>query len=179
MSRFEDPIPEDIRDVAHRLTEARAAFSPLDRDALRMRIGRSARRQGPLGRLRIKSVAGLLTAGLMLTSGAGVVIACSALGGGRHTFDNTQFRGGNDNASRCEYHGRHEEDRDFGDVHVIITFDCDHRDIHIDFPGRFHFGFNGGTNDSGNGTWNGQAPGNSSSLDVSAGGSTQRFSFNW
>ena len=177
MSRFEDQLPEDVREVARRLTEARATFSPLDRDALRTRIGRSSRRRGP-GRLRLKSVAGLLTAGLMLTSGAGVVIASSELGGGRHTFDNT----GGDNgggASRCQYHGRHEEDRDIGELRVIITFDCHRRDIHIEFPGHYHFGFDGGTNDPGNGTWNGQAPGNASSLDISAGGRTTHFSFNW
>jgi hypothetical protein len=147
-----------------------------------MRIGQASRQRGPLGRLRVKSVAGLLTIGLMLTSGAGVVIASSALGGGRHTFDNTHFRGGDDDASHCQYHGRHEEYKilylPHGKILVIITFDCRHHVIHIDFPGRFRFGFDGETNDSGNRSWTGTAPSNASSLTVSAGGSTTRYPLN-
>src|SRR5579872_1683399 len=108
MSQFDDQFPDDVREIAERLGDARATFSPLELDRLRERLARRAPRspRGFVSSLRMRSVAGLLALGLMLSSGAGVVIASSALGGGSHTFDSTRLRPAHD-ASECEYHHRH------------------------------------------------------------------------
>src|ERR1019366_4382815 len=110
MSQF-DELPEDLRDIAARLLAARVNPSPLELDELRRRVhgragraGRSPQRRGFARVLRTKFVAAMLTVGLVLSSGVGVVLACStiATGGG----------GGSDwtwpvtlqNASYCQYH---------------------------------------------------------------------------
>src|SRR5208283_5484895 len=86
MSQFDDQLPEDLRDIAARLSAARVTPTPLELDELRRRVhGRAARaprQRGLAGALRAKAVAGLLTVGLMLTAGAGVVLATGSFNGG-------------------------------------------------------------------------------------------------
>jgi hypothetical protein len=156
MSRNEEHLPEDLRDIAERLTEARATFTPLELDDLHGRLRRrTERRRGTPGRrrfatrFRMNSVAGLVAAGLMLTSGAGAVIAATSFGGDDHgrsgdnfgknfgdTYGGTSFNHGRD-GSFCQYHGpivhhyfvhtRH------GLVEVIVTVFCGHVHYHIEF----------------------------------------------
>ena len=157
MSRFDDQLPEDLRDIAARLDEGRATFTPLELDELhgrvQRRLERGARREpggSLLSRLRMNSVAGLLAAGLMLTSGAGVVIAASALGGGKDTFRTTNLHGEKD-ASFCQYHGPHTETRIIhtrrGIIIVLLTWDCHRLKVRIIFEGHFRWRF-------GDGHWN-------------------------
>lgn len=84
MSQYDDRLPEDLRDIAARLSAARHTPSPLELDELRQRVhGRIARarrapkRRGLASVLRMNFVAVLLTTGLVLTSGVGVVLACT------------------------------------------------------------------------------------------------------
>ena len=115
MTDFNEQLPEDVRDIAERLTEARVALSPLELDELRgrihRRVTRSSKRRG-MGTLRRSSLAAILAAALMLTSGAGAVIAAGYFGGNSdgnfggdsHVFQSTSFRHFRD-SSFCQYHG--------------------------------------------------------------------------
>jgi len=185
MNEFDDNLPDDLLDIAERLREERAAFTPYELDSLRgrlaTRMGRPQRR-GRLTTMRAKSLAGLAAIGLMLTSGTGVVIAASALGGGRDTFHST-LEHSDDAAAACQYHGHHTEihiiDLPHGKVIVIITFDCRHFVIHIGFPGHhFNYGFNDQATTGGFGDVNGFSPPNAKSLTVNADGHVLKFPLN-
>src|SRR5450755_3168261 len=107
MTDFNEHLPEDVRDIAERLAEARVTLSPLELDQLRAQVQRRASRPSRsrrLGGLRRTSLAGILAAALMLTSGAGAVIASTSLGGGSQTFQTLSFRHDRD-SSFCQYHG--------------------------------------------------------------------------
>jgi len=140
MSHFDEHLPEDVRDIAERLTEARVTLSPLELDELRGRVQRRvARSPKPrhLGGLRRGWLAGLLAATLMLSSGVGVVLAGSSLGGGSQTFAGFSFRHDRD-SSYCQYHGPVTITREFptffGIFVITITYDCRHIiSIHITF----------------------------------------------
>lgn len=140
MTDFDEHIPEDLRDIAERLTEARAGFTPLELDELRTRVhrrvSRPARRRG-MGAFRRTSLAAILAAALMLSSGAGAVIAAGYFGGGSQVFQTTSFRHDRD-ASYCQYHGPVTITRViptfFGLLIVTITFDCGRViSVHINF----------------------------------------------
>ena len=171
-------------------------MSPLDRDALRIRIRRAPRRHGRLSGLRTKWVAGLLTAGLMLTSGAGVVIACTSLGGGndphggnnlggnfRNTFRDTSFNHGRD-ASYCQYHGPVTKTFTFrtrhGIVTVIVVEYCGHLHFHFQFDPDRGFRFNGfdyhfdhgPTYKCGNSSYDTNAPDGTSAIGIDVDGSS-------
>lgn len=147
MNNFDEHLPEDVRDIAEQLTEARATFSPLELDELHSRIHRRltrpSKRRGMRG-LRRTSLAGILAAALMLSSGTGVVIAAGYFGGGdAHVFQTTSFRHDHD-SSYCQYHGPVTTTRViptfFGLLIITITIDCGHViSVHIDFiPFPFH-----------------------------------------
>lgn len=184
MARFDDAFPEDVRDIAERLSESRATFTALELDGLngrlRRRFERTPRRRSLVARMRAKWVASLLALGLLLTSGAGIVIASSAIGGGRDTFRTIRFDDADD-ASGCQLDGSHEEFRSIRTGHrrllVIITFDCHRIIIHIDFDGEFGFSFGDGLSHSGDGSWTGNAPGGSPGLTISEGHSHYHFPF--
>jgi uncharacterized repeat protein (TIGR02543 family) len=164
MSRFDESLPGDVRDIAERLTEARATLSPLELDELRGRVHRSVTRRSPgrrTGRMRRTSLAAILAAALMLTSGAGAVIAAGYFGGNSggnyfggdsHVFEGTSFDHFRD-SSFCQYHGPqtfHEVfPTIFGVFIITITTDCGRViDVHISFipffPPHHHFPFPGG-----------------------------------
>ena len=146
MSHFDEHLPEDVRDIAERLTEARATLSPLESDELRgrvrRRVGRSSKERR-FGGLRRSWLAGILAGTLMLSSGAGVVVAAGYFGGGdSHVFDGFSFRHDRD-SSFCQYHGPVTITRViptfFGLLIITITFDCGHViSVHISFI-PFHF----------------------------------------
>lgn len=139
MSRFDEHLPEDLRDIAERLTQARPTLSPLELDELHGRVQRRAERASRgkfLGRVRKGSLAGVLAGTLMLTSGAGAVIAATSLGGGSHTYATTSLSHSS-NASFCQYHGP------FTFTRVILTrsglliiravWDCQRLSVSITF----------------------------------------------
>ena len=182
MSRYDDHLPDDLHDIADRLTESRATFTPHELDGLLRRIGSRMARppRRLLSWLRVRSAAGLAAFGLMLTSGAGVVIAATAIGGGKQTFNNTLVRSDNKAAS-CQYHGHRTEVHRIELSHhrfllVIITFDCSHFIVHIEYPDdNFLYNFNDQSPTQVFGHFNGSSPPGAKSLTVTAGG--QVFSF--
>ncbi len=177
MARFDDQLPDDVRDIAERLSASRATFTPLELDELRQRVQQRAQRapgrRGLAGRMHARWVAVLLAAGLLLTSGAGVVIACESVGGGgSQTFGTTSFHHARD-ASWCQYHGPYTRvihiDTRHGVITVTIVWDCRHMHVHFDYGFPFNWRF-------GDGDWNhgsdGDAPDGTSYVTVSADGST-------
>jgi hypothetical protein len=166
MSRFDENLPEDVRDIAQRLTEARATLSPLELDDLRGRVHRRVTRRSAgrrTGRMRRTSLAAILAAALMLTSGAGVVIAAGYFGGNSdgffggdsHVFQTTNFRDDRD-SSYCQYHGPVTVTREFpttfGLFIITITTDCGRViDVDIHFIPFFPFPHGHDQGNQGNG----------------------------
>jgi len=157
MSQHDDQLPEDLRDIAARLSAARATPTALELDELRRRVharvgraGRSPQRHGFAGALRTKLVAVLLTMGLVLTSGAGVVLASESFGfGGPNPFGNVwqSFGFHHDKyASWCQYHGPQTWTHSWRTRHSILTvimfWDCRFLTVHF-FCGE-PFGFRWG-----------------------------------
>ncbi len=103
MSHHDDHLPEDLRDIAARLSAARVTPNPLELDELRRRVqgrvaggGSTRQRRGLVRVLRMNFVAVLLTSGLVMTTGVGVVLASGANGG---SISNSY----NESASSCQY----------------------------------------------------------------------------
>jgi len=183
MARFDDQLPDDVRDIAEGLSASRATFTRLELDELRQRIQRRAehapRHRGLRAGMHARWVAVLLAAGLLLSSGAGAVIAGESVGGGYQTFGETSFYHSRD-ASWCQYHGPftkviHITTRR-GTITIIIVWDCRH--AHVHFEGGFPFDWR-----FGNGGWNhgsdGDAPDGTSGVTVSVDGSTYTLPFGW
>jgi hypothetical protein len=168
--RQHDEFPDDVREIAERLRDGRATFSPLEFDGLRARIGKLERPPLPRRRLahslRTRSAAALLAMGLMLTSGAGVVIASSSLSGGSHTFSNL-LAASTGNAADCQYHAgrtdthtiRLRRGHEIVHIEVIITFDCRHVVVHIGHANHsFKYWFDDGHRHDAFGHFTGNAP---------------------
>ena len=144
MGHFDEHLPEDVREIAERLTQARATLSPLESDELRGRIHRRSTRAPRVrrtGRFRRSSLAAILAAALMLSCSAGAVIAAGYFGGNdggfRYVFQELSFAHDHD-ASYCQYHGPITVTRyiptPFGVFIVTITYDCGRViDVHISF----------------------------------------------
>ena len=99
-------LPPDLEDVAQRLTQSRTQPSELELDEIRQRVHRRAatgsRRVGRLGMLlRVNGMATLLTAGLILTTGASAVLAAKAVTGGKSTAVPSMYAP--KDASGCQY----------------------------------------------------------------------------
>jgi uncharacterized repeat protein (TIGR02543 family) len=187
MSQFDEQLPEDLRDIAARLSAARVTPTALELDELRRRVhargARPPRPRGLAGALRIKAVAGLLTAGLMLTTGAGVVLATGTFNGGSggnggvgNVWQTTSFHHERD-ASWCQYdtpktytYYVHAGHRIFT---VLLTWDCGHLRVHIECgqPFGFHWG-DGGWTDSGGGGGDWTSPDPNWPLTITTGGWT-------
>jgi hypothetical protein len=188
MDRFDDHSQDELRDLARRLRESRATFTPLELDEMQMRLERrmqrpAARRRGIVSRLRMSSVAGLAALGLMLTSGVGAVFAAGALGGGdsRHgvdpihnIFQTTSFRHGRD-ASECQY--QQPVTRTFvihtlhgGVLIITITIFCGHIHVHITFHEHFFWRFGDRSNQNSAGDVNTDAPNDTHVIVVTIGG---------
>lgn len=183
MAHFDDQLPDDVRDIAERLSASRATFTPLELDALRqrvqMRVKRAPARRGMVARMRARWVAVLLAAGLTLSSGAGVVLACTSIGGGSQTFDTTSFHYARD-ASYCQYHGPFTQTlyirTPHGIITIVVVWDCRRLHIHFDsgFPFNWRFGDGGWSNSN-----DGYGPEGTSGVTVSVGGSTYTQPFSW
>src|ERR1700704_1597457 len=111
MDRHDDHLPEDLHEIADRLEDARTRPTAIELDEMRSRVQRRAHRAGSQRRgrfamvLRMNFVAGLLTGGLVLTSGVGAVLASGAVGGNnQNTYSGTSFNKPK-NSSGCQYRG--------------------------------------------------------------------------
>jgi hypothetical protein len=190
MSQHDGQLPEDLRDIADRLFAARVTPSRFELDELYQRVyGRVEGGRSPWRRrrfatvLRMNFVAALLTLGLVLTSGVGVVLASEWFGGGSNTYEATSFHNEKD-ASWCEYYGKHEHDYSFkthdSTVDVDLFWDCKHLTVHFfcDKPFGYKFG-NGPTSDIKLTSDTVIAPTGSSGLTVSEDGYTSTIPLTW
>ena len=191
MSQYDEQLPEDLRDVAARLSAARPTPTPLELDGLRQRIqarharaaraGTAHKPRGLARVLRMRAVAVMLTLGLTLSSGVGVVLACESLspgGGGTWTWPSPP-----QNASWCQYHGKWSYTDSWKTKHSTLTvlwvWDCKHLTVTIwcGEPFRFNWG-SGSWTDGEPASYTATAPGETSGLVVSADGTTLNFSNN-
>lgn len=94
MSNFEDRLPDELREVASRLHEERAAASGLDLDRIKTRAMANARgseRRGFV--LRSRGMAAVLTLALM-AAGTGGVLAGGGNGHSNGSSAKTQYKPG-------------------------------------------------------------------------------------
>jgi hypothetical protein len=121
MSQFDQHLPQDLHDIAARLSAALREHI----HGRVLRAQRAPKRRG-FARLRMNLVAGFLTSGLLLSSGAGVVLACTELGGGGPS--NPTWPITLPSASWCQYHGpwtgAWQWHGDHGWVYVYVTWNC-------------------------------------------------------
>ena len=188
MSHFDGHLPEDLRDIAARLSEARVEPTALELDELSrrvyvraMRAGKAPKRRGIARVLQMKAVAIMLASGLMLSSGVGVVLACETLSsGGGGTW---KWPAPPPNASWCQYHGPWSYTDSWKTKHTTLTvlwfWDCKHLTITIwcGEPFRFNWG-SGPWVDGFPASYSTQAPGVNSGLVVDTDGSTFTFANN-
>src|ERR1035441_10315580 len=189
MSQFDD-LPEDLRDIAARLSAARVNPSPLELDELRRRVhgraGRAARspQRGGFARvLRMNVVAAMLTVGLVLSSGVGIVFACTALGGGGSS--NPTWPITLENASWCQYHhsweGQWSWKTKHSTVYVTVDWDCKHLTGTITCNGKpIQWQWAGqGTNDVDKTSVSTTGPSNSTWLKVTVDGTVGTANFSY
>ena len=190
MSQHDGQLPEDLRDIAERLSAARETPTPFELDELCRNVywrvargGNSERRGRFVPRMRTNLVAAALTVGLVLTSGVGVVLADEWFGGGGNTYESTGFYNDKD-SSYCEYYGKHEHDYSWKNngstVDVDLVWDCKHLIVYIKCGKGFGYGFGGGpTYDTKLTAYSTTAPYGSSGLNVYEGGSKYTIPFTW
>jgi len=188
MSRQEEHFPEDVRDIAARLSAARVEPDALELDELRRRVhgraqraARAPRRRGLAHVLRMNFVAVALTTGLVFSSGVGVVLACT--GGAPPPPPGS--------SSSCQYNQWWTKtgswpSSDKGTLSVTETWSASKLVVTITYvPPKgtaygFTYQFSGGssvnvTSESVTVT----APKNTPSLTVTAGGTTYDFTFTY
>ena len=158
MSQYDEQLPEDLRDIAERLSAARVTLSPLE-------------------------LAVALTLGLVLTSGVGVVFACDSLGGQGpqqpygNVWQDTDFHHP-PLAWYCQYVGKktwtYSWHTPHGVVTVIFVWDCRFLYYHIYCSQPFGFRWGNGPSDDAKLTsYTGVAPNDSGSgLAVTIAGAT-------
>ena len=79
--RDDERVPDELKEAAEWMREARTEPTPLQLDELKQRAHRQAARRGGSGaRWRIRAVTTLLVGGLMMTSLTGVVLATGGIG---------------------------------------------------------------------------------------------------
>ncbi len=94
MSKFEDRLPDDLRDLAARLHNERAEATRLELDRMKTRAMANAASSRPKGLvLKSRGIAVLLTVGLM-AAGTGGVLAGGGNGNSGASSGTTQYKPG-------------------------------------------------------------------------------------
>ncbi|HWI21241.1 MAG TPA: hypothetical protein VNT22_01360 [Baekduia sp.] len=180
MSKNDDRIPEDLADIAGRLSAGKATIEPSRRNELRERV-----RMAAIGsaRSRRRLIAGpmnfavaALAAGAILTSSAGVVMATSGLGGSSH---NNSWWGwpwhGHKDASSCQYKGPFTRTYTYRYkqlvITVTVTWNCKHLKYSFssNLPFSYQYG-NGPTHGFKSGSHQSTAPSGTSGVTIIFGG---------
>jgi len=179
-------LPDDLRDTAARLSEARVAPTELELDELKQRIFRrtaratSAPRAASFARaMRMKLVAVPLTLALTLSAGVGVVFACENLGGGGG--GSWKWPAPPKNASCiAEHKGQWSYTDSWKTKHSILTvlwfWDCKHLTVTISCGQWFGFKWGGGSWGDELTSYTTTAPSVTSGLTIDTDGSTFTFS---
>ena len=191
MSEHESHLPEDLRDIAERLSAARATPSRFELDQLYQRVyarferGERPWRQRRLaGALRMNLVAALLTLGLMATSGVGVVLASEWFGGGSNTYQDVNFKGYDDADCKVEHSGSWSSSYSWkthdSTLYVNVVWDCKDVTIHVTCgdPITYKWG-NGSWYDTKQESYTTIGYSGTPGFSVTAGGTTHTLPFSW
>jgi uncharacterized repeat protein (TIGR02543 family) len=146
-------FPEDVRDIASRLSEARVVPTEFELDELKQRIFRRAARAARVPKaasfaraMRMKLVAVPLTVALTLSAGVGVVFACENLGSGGG--GSWKWPSPPSSASWCQYKGPWSYSDSWKTKHSTLTvlwfWDCKHLTVTISCGSWFGFKWGGG-----------------------------------
>lgn len=192
MSENDGQLPEDLRDIAERLSAARVTPSRFELDDLYQRVhGRVDRRRGPLrGRrrstaaLRMNLVAAALTLGLVLTSGVGVVLASEWFGGGSNTYGDINFKGYDDADCHVERYGDWSSSYSWktrdSTLNVTVVWDCQYLTVHITCGDPISYKWGSGPwNDTKKESYTTTGSSGTPDFRVTAGGSTHTLPFTW
>jgi hypothetical protein len=192
MSRHEGELPEDLRDIAARLSAARVTPSRLELDDLCRRVyARVERAEGSprrgrlVGRLRMNFAAVMLTLGLVLTSGAGVVLASGSLGGGdSNTFHTLSFKGDDYSTCYVEHEGSWSSTYSWKTKHstlyMTVVWDCRNVTIHVTCGDPTTYKWESGPSyDSKHTSYVTTAAGGTKTFSVTADGSTHTVPFSY
>jgi hypothetical protein len=185
MSQDDGRLPEDLHDIAARLSAARVMPSALELDELRRRARRaqvrpSIARSGLTSALRSKFVAVALTLGLVGTSGVGVGLAFGDLGGGSNTFQTTSLHDKYVNDICVSKSGTYSWKLKRGTLTVLWLWDCHHMTVHFACNEPFRWKFGSGPWDEATLTsFSVTAPTGTPELTLSADGSTYALPFSW
>lgn len=191
MSEHDGHLPEDLRDIAERLSAARVTPSRFELDELYQRVyGRVEGGRTPWRRrrfatvVRMNLVAAALTMGLVLTSGVGVVLASEWFGGGSNTYQDINFKGNNNADCHVEQPGAWSSSYSWkthdSTLKVSVVWDCSELTVHVTCGDPISYKW-------GSGAWYDTkkesdttiGSSGSSSFSVTAGGSTHTLPFTW
>jgi hypothetical protein len=191
MSQHDGQLPEDLRDIAERLSAARVTPSPFELDELCRRVYRRVERGRRLPRRsrfatapRMNFVAVLLTLGLVLTSGVGVVLASGAIGGGPNTYEHFSFQREDDSSCYVEHPGSWSSNYSWKTQHstlkVTVVWDCKELTVHVSCGEPITYKWGGGPwYDTKRESYTTTASSGTSGFSVTADGSTHTLPFVW
>jgi len=191
MSEHDSQLPEDLRDIAERLSAARVTPSRFELDELYQRVyarferGESPWRRGRFAAvLRMNLVASVLTLGLVLTSGVGVVLASEWFGGGSNTYQDVNFKGYDDADCKVENSGSWSSSYSWktndSTLKAYVVWNCKYLTIHVTCgdPITYKWG-NGSWYDTKQESYTTIGSSGTSAFSVTAGGTTHTLPFSW
>jgi hypothetical protein len=191
MSQHDGQLPEDLREIAERLSAARETPSPFELDELCRRVYWAVERGGSLPRrgrfaalVRMKFVAAALTVGLVLTSGVGVVLASEWFGGGSNTYQDVNFKGYDNADCHVEHNGEWSSNYSWkthdSTLYVNVVWNCEYLTVHVTCgdPITYKWG-NGSWYDTKKESYTTIGYSGTSGFSVTAGGTTHTLPFSW
>ena len=191
MSEHDSQLPEDLRDIAERLSAARVTPSRFELDELYQRVYVHFERGGSpwrgrrfAGVLRMNLVAAVLTLGLVLTSGVGVVLASEWFGGGSNTFQDVNFKGYDDADCKVENSGAWSSSYSWkthdSTLYVNVVWNCKYLTIHVTCGDPISYEWGGGSwTDTKSESYTTIGSSGIPDFSVTAGGTTHTLPLSW
>jgi hypothetical protein len=191
MSEHDSQLPEDLRDIAERLSAARVTPSRFELDELYQRVYVRFERGGSpwrgrrfAGVLRMNLVAAVLTLGLVLTSGVGVVLASEWFGGGSNTYQDVNFKGYDDADCKVENSGSWSSSYSWkthdSTLYVNVVWNCKYLTIHVTCGDPISYEWGGGSwTDTKSESYTTIGSSGIPDFSVTAGGTTHTLPFTW
>ena len=191
MSEHDSQLPEDLRDIAERLSAARVTPSRFELDELYQRVYVRFERGGSpwrgrrfAGVLRMNLVAAVLTVGLVLTSGVGVVLASEWFGGGSNTYQDVNFKGYDDADCKVENSGSWSSSYSWkthdSTLYVNVVWNCKYLTIHVTCGDPISYQWGGGSwTDTKSESYTTIGSSGIPDFSVTSGGTTHTLPFTW